>query len=71
LYNALRKLSNFFPRLLPWKRAAGWLQDLLTEKGDDDIVSLVLAEGIAGWAKGGPEYTKCIDEYDPEAWHKD
>ena len=33
--------------------------------------SLVLVEGIAGWAKGGAAYTKWIDEYDPEIWHKD
>ena len=52
-------------------RAAGWFQDLLTEKGDDDVASLVLAEGIAGWVKGGAEYTKWMDEYDPEIWHKD
>jgi len=52
-------------------RAAGWFQDLLTEKEDHDIASLVLVEGIAGWVKGGAEYTKLIDEYDPEAWHKD
>lgn len=51
-------------------RAAGWFQDLLTEKGDSDIASLVLVEGIAGWAKGGAEYIKWIDEYDPEIWHK-
>jgi arsenical-resistance protein 2 len=51
-------------------RAAGWFQDLLTEKGDHDVTSLVLVEGIAGWEKGGTEYTKLIDEYDPEAWHK-
>ena len=52
-------------------RAAGLFQDLLAEKGDDDIVSLVLVEDIADCAKGGAEYTKLIDEYDPEAWHKD
>ena len=52
-------------------RAAGWFQDLLTEKRNEDITSLVLVEGIAGLAKGGKEYTKLIDEYDPDAWHKD
>ena len=52
-------------------RAAGWFQDLLTEKGDVDIASLVLVGGIAGWVKGGAEYTKLIDEYNPEVWHKD
>ena len=52
-------------------RAAGWFQDLLTEKGDHDVASLFLVEGIAGWAKGGAEYTKLIDEYDPIVWQKD
>lgn len=52
-------------------RAAGWFHDLLTEKGDQDVASFVLVEGIAGWAKGGAEYTKLIDEYDPAVWHKD
>lgn len=52
-------------------RAAGWFQDLLTEKEDEDITSIVLVEGIAGWVNGGVECTKLIDEYDPEAWRKD
>ena len=51
-------------------RAAGWFQDLLIEKGDNDVASLVLVEGIAGWARGGAEYTKLMDEYDPEVWRK-
>ncbi|KAF1991955.1 hypothetical protein K402DRAFT_416454 [Aulographum hederae CBS 113979] len=52
-------------------RAAGWFQDLLTEKGDNNnIASLVLVGGIAGWIKGGAEYTTLVDEYDPEAPQK-
>lgn len=53
------------------KRAAGWFQDLLTKEGDHNITSLVLAEGIAGWVDGGADYTKLMDEYEPDAWHKD
>ena len=52
-------------------RAAGWFQNLLTEKGDRDIANLVLGGGIAGWAKGGAEFTEWMDEYDAEIWHKD
>ena len=32
--------------------------------------SLVLREGIKGWATAGPEYIDQMDEYDKDAWDK-
>jgi len=30
--------------------------------------SVVLLEGIKGWATAGSEYTRWMDEYDQRAW---
>ncbi|KAL2760981.1 hypothetical protein ACRALDRAFT_1073400 [Sodiomyces alcalophilus JCM 7366] len=49
-------------------RAAGWLADYLTEKGDKDLQSLILKGGIKGWAAAGPEFTEWMDEYDKTVW---
>ncbi len=51
-------------------RAAGWFADYLSDRGDDDMQSLVLVNGIKGWATAGPEYTEWMDEYDESAWSK-
>jgi len=32
--------------------------------------SLVLLEGIAGWATGGSEYVDMMDGYDKDVWEK-
>jgi arsenical-resistance protein 2 len=32
--------------------------------------SLVLAEGIKGWAAAGAEYTELMHEYDGTVWKK-
>jgi arsenical-resistance protein 2 len=32
--------------------------------------SLVLLEGIKGWATAGPDYVQWMDEYDVSAWSK-
>ncbi|KAK5654047.1 hypothetical protein OQA88_7725 [Cercophora sp. LCS_1] len=45
-------------------RAAGWFSDYLSDQGDSDMQSLVLVDGIKGWATAGPEYTEWMDEYD-------
>ncbi|RMJ24882.1 RHOD [Aspergillus sp. HF37] len=49
-------------------RAAGWFADYLEERQDGDLKSLVLEEGIKGWATGGAEYTAMMDEYDASVW---
>jgi arsenical-resistance protein 2 len=43
----------------------------LREKGEQDIQSVALFEGIVGWVKAGEEYTKYVDEYVPEAWKEE
>lgn len=32
--------------------------------------SLVLLEGIKGWATAGPDYTQQMDEYEEAVWKK-
>jgi len=32
------------------------------------MASLVLFEGVAGWATAGIEYIRCMNEYDEKAW---
>lgn len=49
-------------------RAACWFSDYLEEKGDTNTQSLILLEGLKGWAKGGAEYVECIDGYDHAYW---
>ncbi|KAH8764364.1 hypothetical protein F5883DRAFT_356959, partial [Diaporthe sp. PMI_573] len=49
-------------------RAAAWFGDYLAEKGEAEIKSVTLIEGILGWALAGDEFTKHIDEFVPSAW---
>ncbi|XXH04985.1 hypothetical protein Hte_011409 [Hypoxylon texense] len=49
-------------------RAAGWFHDYLTDQGDNEVQSLVLLQGITGWAAAGNHYTDWMDDYDPSAW---
>jgi arsenical-resistance protein 2 len=51
-------------------RAAGWFADYIAEKGDTDMRSSALEEGIKGWATAGDEYVKFMDEYKEEVWTK-
>jgi arsenical-resistance protein 2 len=49
-------------------RGAAWLADYIEDQGDRSMQSLVLMEGINGWAKAGPEYVEYMDEYDSTFW---
>jgi arsenical-resistance protein 2 len=49
-------------------RAAGWFNDYLATHGDAEIQSLVLSEGIKGWATAGEEFVSWMDEYDASVW---
>ncbi|KIL93944.1 oxidoreductase [Fusarium avenaceum] len=49
-------------------RAAGWFQDYINKRGDDSIESVILSEGISGWAKAGGEFVEWMDEYDGAVW---
>jgi len=51
-------------------RAAGWFADYIAERGDSQMQSLVLLEGIKGWATAGPEYVQWMDEYDQAVWQE-
>jgi len=49
-------------------RAAGWFGDYLADHGDREMQSVILFEGIKGWATAGHEYTEWMDEYDASKW---
>ncbi|KAK7397980.1 hypothetical protein QQX98_012646 [Neonectria punicea] len=49
-------------------RAAGWFSDYIADRGDSDMESLVLVEGIKGWAMAGSEFVEWMDEYVAIAW---
>ncbi|KAJ4287333.1 hypothetical protein N0V90_012731 [Kalmusia sp. IMI 367209] len=49
-------------------RCSGWFADYLAEKGETEIQSLTLAEGIKGWVKAGAPFTEAMEHYEPEYW---
>ncbi|KAA6406450.1 MAG: hypothetical protein FRX48_09721 [Lasallia pustulata] len=51
-------------------RAALWFKDHLDDRGDDDMESLILFEGIKGWATAGDEFVQLMDGYQPDVWAK-
>jgi arsenical-resistance protein 2 len=51
-------------------RAAGWFDDLIKRKDNRDVKSVILLEGIAGWATAGSEYVGLMDGFEKEAWEK-
>ncbi|KAH7230645.1 Rhodanese-like domain-containing protein [Fusarium redolens] len=51
-------------------RAAGWFKDHLDEQGDSHMESVILFEGITGWAKAGGEFVEWMDEYDATVWDR-
>ncbi|KAK1774694.1 Rhodanese-like protein [Copromyces sp. CBS 386.78] len=51
-------------------RAAGWFADHISKQGDIHMQSLVLLDGIKGWAIAGEEYVQWMDEYDPAVWRE-
>ena len=49
-------------------RAAGWFADYIKEQNNTEMESRILEEGINGWATGGDEYVRMMDEYDAAVW---
>ncbi|KAI5456962.1 Rhodanese-like domain-containing protein [Mariannaea sp. PMI_226] len=49
-------------------RAAGWFSDYAADQGDREMESLILLEGIKGWATAGGEFVDWMDEYEAGAW---
>lgn len=49
-------------------RAAGWFADLLAAKKDTSIESLILEEGITGWASAGDDFVMQMYEHDASKW---
>jgi arsenical-resistance protein 2 len=72
LVDPSRKIIDQFPGSSRGRgtRAAGWFDDLIKEKGHESMKSLVLLEGITGWASAGTEYVDMIDGYEKGVWEK-
>jgi len=52
-------------------RAAGWFGDHIAEHdGDAHMQSLVLLDGVKGWATAGEEYVQWMDGYDATLWQE-
>ncbi|KAF2665268.1 hypothetical protein BT63DRAFT_378157 [Microthyrium microscopicum] len=49
-------------------RAAAWFDDYIQSRGNEEMRSFRLHEGIKGWATGGAEFTQRMDGYVKEAW---
>ncbi|KAI5862480.1 Rhodanese-like domain-containing protein [Durotheca rogersii] len=49
-------------------RAAAWFRDYLEAQGETAIASVILSEGIKGWAAAGPEFVAWMDGYDASVW---
>jgi len=51
-------------------RAAAWFADFAeeTEKGNASMQSIVLLEGIKGWASAGDEFTTNMQGYNATSW---
>jgi arsenical-resistance protein 2 len=51
-------------------RAAGWFDDLIKDQANTNMKSLVLVEGINGWASAGEDYERHMDGFVPRIWKK-
>ena len=49
-------------------RAAGWFNDLIKDRNVEGISSVILKDGVAGWANAGEDYTSMMEEYNASAW---
>ncbi|KAJ4163572.1 hypothetical protein LMH87_005293 [Akanthomyces muscarius] len=49
-------------------RAACWFQDHLDDCGDKEMQSLILTEGVKGWATAGAEYADQMSGYNAQYW---
>ncbi|KAH8629481.1 hypothetical protein IG631_16738 [Alternaria alternata] len=49
-------------------RAAGWFADHIANQGDAQMESLVLLDGVKGWATAGDEYVQSMIAYDASVW---
>lgn len=49
-------------------RAAGWFDDHIKRRNDQDMESVILLEGIKGWATAGKDFVEYMDGYDEAYW---
>ncbi|KEF51889.1 oxidoreductase [Exophiala aquamarina CBS 119918] len=49
-------------------RAAGWFNDLIKDRNVEGISSIILKDGVAGWANAGEDYTVLMEEYNASTW---
>jgi arsenical-resistance protein 2 len=51
-------------------RAAGWFDDLIKDRGNTSMKSVILLDGVKGWALAGKAYESYMEGFAPEAWQK-
>ncbi|KAF1938248.1 hypothetical protein EJ02DRAFT_505510 [Clathrospora elynae] len=67
----LKSCGTAVPSSRGWgTRAVGWFCDYVADQKDEQMQSLVLLEGIKGWAGAGDEYVQWMEEYDKNFWMK-
>ncbi|KAK6542810.1 hypothetical protein TWF694_006751 [Orbilia ellipsospora] len=49
-------------------RSSLWFQDYIDDNSDAELKSMILIDGIKGWATGGNEYVERMDEYVESYW---
>ncbi|KAK6517484.1 hypothetical protein TWF281_004136 [Arthrobotrys megalospora] len=49
-------------------RSALWFQDYIDGSNDTELKSMILVDGIKGWATNGDEYIGRMDEYVESYW---
>ena len=49
-------------------RAAGWFDDLIRDRMNMNMRSVVLFEGVKGWASAGKDYETFMDGFVPQTW---
>ncbi|KAF3309149.1 hypothetical protein TWF173_011381 [Orbilia oligospora] len=49
-------------------RSALWFQDYIDDNNDAELKTMILVDGIKGWATSGDEYVERMDEYVEGYW---
>ncbi|ETS80711.1 hypothetical protein PFICI_08240 [Pestalotiopsis fici W106-1] len=52
-------------------RGADLFSNYLQARGDSVMESIILVEGIRGWANAGDKFTDWLDEYDASYWESE
>jgi arsenical-resistance protein 2 len=51
-------------------RAAGWFDDLIKDRGNARMKSVILLDGVKGWVLAGEAYESYMEGFAPDVWQK-